>query len=124
MNDTVRAELAVLKSKNGTERVFPFKSLRSAWEGARSRAGLDDLRFHDLRHTFATRLIESGVDPVRVQRLLGHSTLLMTQRYLHATDDGLRSAVAQLDLKPNAEQFGPQDWSTETEQQKELLYIQ
>jgi integrase len=124
MNDTAGAELTVLKSKNGTERVFPFKSLRSAWEGARRRAGLDDLRFHDLRHSFATRLVESGVDPVRVQKLLGHSTLLMTQRYLHTTDDGLRNAVAQLDLHPNAKQFGPQDWSTETEQQKELQYFQ
>lgn len=124
MNETAEAELLILKSRNGTERVFPFASIRSAWEGARTRAGLVGLRFHDLRHTFATRLIERGVDPVRVQRLLGHSTLLVTQRYLHASDVGLRNAVAQLDAQQNSEVFGPQDWSTETEQLEEPLYIQ
>jgi integrase len=124
MNETAEAELLALKSRNGTERVFPYASIRSAWEGARKRAGLVGLRFHDLRHTFATRLIERGVDPVRVQRLLGHSTLLVTQRYLHASDVGLRNAVAQLDAQQNSEVFGPQDWSTETEQLEEPLYIQ
>lgn len=124
MNETAEAELVMLRSRNDTESVFPFSSIRSAWEGARSRAGLNGFRFHDLRHTFGSRLIESGVDPVRVQKLMGHSTLLMTQRYLHTTDDGLRNAVAQLDTQLSTEEFGPQDWSTETEQLKELLYVQ
>lgn len=69
-------------------------------------------------------MIESGVDPVRVQKLMGHSTLLMTQRYLHTSDEGLRNAVAQLDTQQSTEEFGPQNWSTETEQPKELLYVQ
>jgi integrase len=124
MNEVAEAELLVLKSRNGTERVFPFTSIRSAWEGARRGAGLQGLRFHDLRHTFGSRLAERGVDLVRIRKLMGHSTLLVTQRYLHSSDVGLRNAVAQLDTQQNSEVFGPQDWSTENEQLKEPLYIQ
>jgi len=105
MNDVVKVQLIeTMESRNGSEWVFPFKSIRTAWENARRRAGLEDLRFHDLRHTFATRLVQSGADIVEVQKLLGHSTLLVTQRYTHACEDGLRRAVRMLDVQPKNEQ--------------------
>lgn len=47
------------------------------------RAGLNNLRFHDLRHTYASHLINQGVSLYEVQTLLGHSSLQMTQRYAH-----------------------------------------
>jgi integrase len=50
---------------------------------ARDRAGIPNFRFHDLRHTFATRLVQRGIDLYKVQRLLGHKTSHMTQRYAH-----------------------------------------
>ncbi len=60
---------------------------------ARDRAGIPDFRFHDLRHSFATRLVQRGVDLYKVQRLLGHKTSHMTQRYAHHSPESLRDGV-------------------------------
>ena len=60
---------------------------------ARDRAGIPDFRFHDLRHTFATRLVQRGIDLYKVQRLLGHKTSHMTQRYAHHSPESLREGV-------------------------------
>jgi integrase len=66
---------------------------------ARDRAGILDFRFHDLRHTFATRLVQQGVDLYKVQRLLGHKTQHMTQRYAHHSPESLRDGVNVLTPK-------------------------
>lgn len=60
---------------------------------ARDRAGIPGFRFHDLRHTFAARLVQQGVDLYKVQRLLGHKTQHMTQRYAHHSPESLRDGV-------------------------------
>jgi integrase len=65
---------------------------------ARDRAGIPDFRFHDLRHTFATRLVQRGIDLYKVQRLLGHKTNHMTQRYAHHSPESLRDGVKVLDV--------------------------
>jgi site-specific recombinase XerD len=52
-----------------------------------------DLRWHDLRHEAASRWREQGLDLREIQLLLGHSTLLMTQRYLNVGDDDLATAM-------------------------------
>ena len=70
---------------------------------ARDRAGIPDFRFHDMRHTFATRLVQRGVDLYKVQRLLGHKTSLMTQRYAHHSPESLRDGVRVLDPSPRQE---------------------
>jgi len=62
------------------------------------RAGIENFRFHDLRHTFATRLVQSGVDIYRVSHLLGHKDLKITQRYSHHYPESLRSAVEVLSV--------------------------
>jgi integrase len=61
------------------------------------KAGLNDFHFHDLRHTFATRLVQGGEDIYKVQRLLGHKNSSMTARYAHHSVESLRSAVEILD---------------------------
>jgi len=61
-----------------TYRNKPLKDIRTAFENACKRAGIKNLRFHDLRHTFATRLVLAGVDLATVSKLLGHSSIQMT----------------------------------------------
>jgi integrase len=109
LNQTVGA---LLKEKGkarhlNTALVFPSRTgtpvdpnhLRRAFRLAMSRAELQDFHFHDLRHTFATRLVQSGVDLYKVQRLLGHKTSVMTQRYAHHCPESLRDGVEILDRR-------------------------
>ena len=63
-------------------------------------AGIVGLRFHDLRHTFATRLIRRGADIITVQALLGHYAVTVTQRYTHSGADEKRRAVEALVRRP------------------------
>lgn len=72
-----------------TNLIFPAKkrfgrvSIREAWEHALKRAGIKGLRFHDLRHTFATYAAESGASNLELGTAMGHQTLQMLQRYTH-----------------------------------------
>jgi integrase len=59
------------------------------------RANLQDLHFHDLRHTFASRLANRGTGLLQIQKLLGHKSILMTQRYSHLNLQALKLALAQ-----------------------------
>ena len=61
-----------------------------AFHAALARAGIARIRIHDLRHTFASHMVQSGATLFEVQRVLGHTTPLMTQRYAHLTESGLR----------------------------------
>ncbi len=100
MNNVMYKTLQELRAEaNGSERVYQSKHVQGAFETARKKAGLSGLRLHDLRHTFATRLIQSGVDVFTVQKLLGHSTITMTMRYVHSFEAQMRDAVAKLDKK-------------------------
>jgi site-specific recombinase XerD len=67
------------------------------------RAGIKGLRFHDLRHTFATRLAVRGVDLVTIKELLGHSTLEMVLRYSHPSQENMRRAVDMLGTEMSQE---------------------
>ncbi len=71
----------------------PFINIFRAWDTARKRAGLPHVRLHDLRHTFASTLVNAGVPLYTVQKLLGHSTITVTQRYAHLTQDSLASSA-------------------------------
>ena len=71
----------------------PYRCITNAWVTARRRAGLDDLRIHDLRHSFASFLINNGRSLYEVQRILGHSSARMTERYAHLSHDTLLAAT-------------------------------
>jgi integrase len=60
------------------------------------RANIKDPRFHDIRHTFDTRLIAQGTNIITVKALLGHSTVKKTERYTHADEKQKREAVENL----------------------------
>ena len=72
----------------------PYVSIYNSWNSARVKAGLKDVRMHDLRHSFASALVNSGRSLYEVQTLLGHSTATMTQRYAHLSNDALMSAAS------------------------------
>ncbi len=82
--------------------VFPgptgerMESLKTAWKKIATAARLDDFTFHDLRHTFASKLVMAGVDLNTVRELLGHADIKMTLRYSHLAPEHRAAAVAKL----------------------------
>ena len=77
----------------------PDKSLSHAlclWHRARKEAGLDDVRLHDLRHTFASQAVARGVPLPTVARMLGHADPVMTLRYAHVGDRDLQAAAERI----------------------------
>lgn len=73
----------------------PYHSCRAAWEMVVKRAGLPGLRMHDLRHTYASMMLDSGSDIVDVQRALGHTQLKTTAVYLHRSKTRIRECAAK-----------------------------
>jgi integrase len=70
-----------------------YVSIYNAWNTARNAAGLSDVRIHDLRHSFASFLVNAGRTLYEVQHLLGHTQIKTTQRYSHLTQDTLLDAA-------------------------------
>ena len=101
----LKCELMELRKHSNSEYVFsnprtgkPFNNIRKSFQKAVKQAGLRDLRFHDLRHVFASNLVSKGVDLYVVQQLLGHSTPRMTQRYAHLRPGHFKAAIDEIDL--------------------------
>jgi integrase len=105
MNEKIAALLYEMHSKKSGELVFPsirkgeghLRDPKVGFMKAVRLAQIPHIRFHDLRHTFATRLVRAGVDLITVQQLLGHSTIAMTTRYAHSSVDAKIKAVERLD---------------------------
>jgi integrase len=103
MNDIVTEVLRRVPRRIDSSYVFQRKSgekfhkMRSGFENAVKRAGIAHVRFHDLRHTFASHLVMGGVDIRTVQELLGHKDIRMTMRYSHLAPDHMSNAVKVLD---------------------------
>lgn len=97
MNEISRQEL-LARRDNGSERVFDNTSpqVKKSFRLATAKAGIEDFRFHDLRHTAATRMADAGVDAFTLAAILGHATLQMASRYTHATDESKRKAIGAL----------------------------
>jgi integrase len=71
--------------------------IRGAYNKACADAGIEDFTFHDLRHTCAAWLVSRGVPLTEIRDLLGHSTVMMTERYAHLAPERLRNAVNMFD---------------------------
>ena len=85
----------VFSKKNGK----PYSNVRRSFETTKEKAGIEDFRFHDLRHTFASHIVMAGVDIKTVQELLGHKSYEMTLRYAHLSPDHKKAAVDILGRK-------------------------
>ena len=71
----------------------PYISFFHAWNTARKSVGLGDVRVHDLRHSFASFLVNAGRSLYEVQKILGHTQIKTTQRYAHLSQESLLSAA-------------------------------
>ncbi|WP_051279481.1 tyrosine-type recombinase/integrase [Hellea balneolensis] len=71
----------------------PIINLQKSWRHIRKRAGLEDVRIHDLRHTFASHAVMGGTPLAIVSKLLGHSQITTTMRYAHLADAELLDAT-------------------------------
>jgi len=102
MNSVVHTTLLGLEKRPNSPYVFchkngrPYKDVRVSLDKAASQARIERLRFHDLRHTFASQLVMAGVDLKTIQELLGHKTIEMTLRYAHLSPNHKRAAVEVL----------------------------
>jgi len=72
----------------------PFSSFFYSWDKARIQAGMPDLRVHDLRHSFASFLVNAGRSIYEVKELLGHADIKTTSRYAHLSQESLKAAVS------------------------------
>jgi integrase len=72
----------------------PLRDIQHCWEQARELAGLQNVRLHDLRHSYASALVNEGRSIYEVQKLLGHANVSTTQRYAHLSQDTLAEGAA------------------------------
>ena len=104
MEPIVQEALLELRDEAGeTEFVFTnpdtgtrYTDIKKSFSAACREAGITNFTFHDLRHTFGTRLADAGVDVVKIKELMGHASIVTTMRYIHATDQGKRGAITVL----------------------------
>tara|TARA_R110002072_G_scaffold171703_7_gene325465 strand:+ start:175 stop:1413 length:1239 start_codon:yes stop_codon:yes gene_type:complete len=103
LNSQALQTLQDWNKQSNADYVFPsprsgkrFNNIKKSWEGLRSHAGLEDFRFHDLRHSFASKLVMAKVDLYTVKELMGHSTIQMTEKYAHLAPEHKASAVEKI----------------------------
>lgn len=71
----------------------PYTTIKTGFKRALERAGIENFRFHDLRHTVGTRLVANGADLMTVKEFLAHSQITTTQRYMHPTPENMLNAI-------------------------------
>ncbi|HHT9126695.1 MAG TPA: tyrosine-type recombinase/integrase [Candidatus Brocadiia bacterium] len=103
INQTLLRELSALPQNPKSGYVFtnghgrPFVDIKKGFASALKRAGIEDFRLHDLRHTFGSHLVMQGVDLRTVQQVMGHKEIKMTMRYSHLSPEYVQEAMERLD---------------------------
>lgn len=114
LTDAAMDVLDRLETKEGYLFVSPktkekIGHVHKVWDRLRTEAGLPTLRIHDLRHSFASMLVNSGHSLYAVQQLLGHSTHSVTERYAHLSSRSLMDAANSASLAIRAAMTAPQE---------------
>ncbi len=91
-NITPKHDVHVFWNQRNGEKL---KSVSKAFDRIRRETGFPKLKFHTLRHTFATYLLNSGEDIAHVSRILGHSSIAVTMKYSHSSQASLQSAASR-----------------------------
>lgn len=97
------SEFLFANSKTGK----PMSSIHFLWDKARAKAGLKEVRMHDLRHSFASAMVNMGMTLYDVKEMLGHANIKTTERYAHLSRERLRTAAASVETY-----YGDQPWSS------------
>ena len=74
----------------------PMRNLNDPWEIVCERAGLEDMRIHDVRHSYASRALALGESPPMIGRLLGYTQVETTARYAHLAEDSVRESAVRV----------------------------
>ena len=88
--------------------------LQRPWRRIRKRAGLEDVRIHDLRHSFASRALALGESLSMIGKLLGHTQVQTTARYAHLARDSIQNAAANITDSIGADLLGSNETSSQT----------
>jgi integrase len=100
----VKSGRVFLAKKTG----MPLRGPRTWFDAALKDAKIENFHWHDLRHTFASRLRQKGTKLEDIAEALGHKDLMMSKRYAHLGPRGLHDVVAMLDEKPTGPKTGPE----------------
>ncbi len=100
---TYVADRADGEVRKGQRMPMTYEGLKTQWRRAKAAAKLSDFRFHDTRHTAATRLLRSSGNLKLVQKLLRHEDVTTTTKYAHAHDEDLRRAMEEVEAGQGAE---------------------
>jgi len=112
LNESAKRAFVQLEHQAGTRGTFVSPDTKSEeqtdwprwfWKCTK-KAGIDNFHFHDLRHTFASRLATAGTDLLSIARLLGHSKVAQTEKYSHLSPSHVRDAVEMIGGPPAAAQ--------------------
>ncbi len=106
----IQAEIDAIRKSNPTEairmasngRVFNISENREWWNAALKEAKISNFRWHDLRHTFASRLAQAGANMKVIQEACGHASISMTARYAHLNQAVLKDAMSVLNRRKAA----------------------
>ena len=109
LNDSALDIISQLDTEDAFEYLFvnrvtgnPYTNIHKAWGKIRDQAGLPQLRIHDLRHMYASFLVNSGRTLYEVQQILGHSTSKVTERYCSLSTATLQAAANSASVMINA----------------------